>query len=223
MKEHKWEWLRTYMRKNNISQQQVAEALQWKKTRISELLSGKRDFPVTKVYLAAHFFNFDLEELTKYNTGLSNKIPSSKGKISVRNNATDIIYIDILDSANYNGNNLKSATIGQLPFDRNLTKQFNLPNTSHLKIVIANGDAMTPTINDKDIVIVDTSIKKTTNSGLYLFNIQNELFIKRLAVNKFSNCADIISDNPLYPPIKVKDTDNISCLGKIIFICKHIS
>ena len=180
MNEHKWEWLRTYMRKNNISQQQAADALQWKKTRISELLSGKRDLPVTKVFLAADFFNLDLEELTKYNTGLSDQVPSSKGKIVARNQPSDIIYIDILDSANYTGNNLKSATIGRLPFDRNFVKQLKLPNLSDLKIIIASGDDMSPTINDKDIVIVDTSVKKTVTNGLYLFNLQNELFIKRL-------------------------------------------
>ena len=210
------------MRKNNISQQQAADALQWKKTRISELLSGKRDFPVTKVFLAANFFNLDLEELTKYNTGLSEKIPSPKGKIIIRKENTDLVYLDIIDSANYTGNNLKSATIGRLPFDRNFAKTLNFSNISNIKIIIARGDDMSPTINDKDIVIVDISIKKPLTNGLYLFNIQNELFIKRLSINKFSGNADIISDNGLYPPIKIEDINNLSCLGKIIFICKHI-
>ncbi len=65
---NKWEWLRKYMKQNNISQGEAAEALQWKKTRISELLCGKRDLPVDKVFLAARFFNLNLEDLTKYNS-----------------------------------------------------------------------------------------------------------------------------------------------------------
>jgi phage repressor protein C with HTH and peptisase S24 domain len=223
MNGHKWEWLRTYMRKNNISQQQAADALQWKKTRISELLSGKRDLPVTKVFLAADFFNLDLEELTKYNTGLTEKIPSQKGKIAPRPASSDIIYLDILDSATYTGNNLKSATIGRLPFDRAFAKQLKLPNLSALKIIISSGDDMAPTINDKDIVIVDTSVKKTLTNGLYLFNLQNELFIKRLSINQFTGEADIISDNSLYPTIKIDNLKDLSCLGKIIFVCKRFS
>lgn len=52
---NKWTWLKEYMQKNNISQGEVADALQWQKTRVSELLGGKRDFPVNKVFPAARF------------------------------------------------------------------------------------------------------------------------------------------------------------------------
>ena len=34
---NKWTWLKEYMQKNNISQGEVADALQWQKTRVSEL------------------------------------------------------------------------------------------------------------------------------------------------------------------------------------------
>ena len=77
---NKWTWLKEYMQKNNISQGEVADALQWQKTRVSELLGGKRDFPVNKVFPAARFFNLDLEEFTKYNSGFSREIPSTDGK-----------------------------------------------------------------------------------------------------------------------------------------------
>ena len=109
MNEQKWQWLRIYMQEHNINQQQVADALQWKKTRISELLSGKRDLPVTKVFPAARFFNLDLEELTKYNTGLSKKIPSFKGQITQHKQISELAYIDIIDSANIKGKSLKNA------------------------------------------------------------------------------------------------------------------
>ncbi len=223
MNEQKWKWLRDYMQKHGINQQQVAEALQWKKPRVSELLAGKRDLPVTKVFLAARFFNLDLEELTKYNTGLSNKVPSYKGQLPAHNKTNDISYIDVIDSANIKGKSLKNTVIDQVPFSNALAKQLNLPSTLSLKIIIASGDAMSPTINDRDIVLVDTSVNTPQNNGLYLFNIQDELFIKRLSLDKFSGSADIISDNKLYPIIKINNIKKLSCLGKIVYVCKHFA
>ena len=223
MNEHKWQWLRIYMQEHNINQQQVADALQWKKTRISELLSGKRDLPVTKVFPAARFFNLDLEELTKYNTGLSKKVPAFKDKIAQNKQISELAYIDIIDSANIKGKSLKDAIIDQIPFNTSFAQQLKVTNVAALKIIIASGDAMSPTINDRDLVLVDTSINSPQNNGLYLFNIQDELFIKRLSLDKFSGCADIISDNNLYPPIKINNIKKLSCLGKIIFVCKHIA
>lgn len=83
---NKWTWLKEYMQKNNISQGEVADALQWQKTRVSELLGGKRDFPVNKVFPAARFFNLDLEEFTKYNSGFPERslLPTANSRKSRR-------------------------------------------------------------------------------------------------------------------------------------------
>lgn len=89
----KWKWLRDYMRQNKISQQDAAEALNWKKPRISELLCGKRDLPVDKVLPAAQFFNLDLEALTKFNSGFSNEIPQPTQKSSTTD---EQIFLQIL-------------------------------------------------------------------------------------------------------------------------------
>ena len=94
---NKWTWLKEYMQKNNISQGEVADALQWQKTRVSELLGGKRDFPVNKVFPAARFFNLDLEEFTKYNSGFSREIPSTDGKQPQKQATADLVKIDIVN------------------------------------------------------------------------------------------------------------------------------
>lgn len=79
---------------------------------------------------------------------------------------------------------------------------------------------MLPTICDKDIAIVDTSITKPEYDGIYLFDLQGELFIKRLCFNKFEHNAQIISDNPLYPSITINNLNKLSCLGKVVAILK---
>lgn len=218
----KWDWLRNYMSEHNISQQQAAEALQWKKPRISELLCSKRDLPVDKVFLAARFFNLNLEQLTKYNSGFSDEIPETADSVPATLEQNDMFYVDVIDASQSKGLGLNAAPIGRQPFTAFFLEQMQLDDASKLKIIIARGDAMSPTINDKDIVLVNTAITKPENDGLYLFDIQGELFIKRLSFNEFDYTASIISDNSLYPPVIVTELKKLACLGKILAVCKTL-
>ena len=79
---------------------------------------------------------------------------------------------------------------------------------------------MMPTINDNDLIWVDTSIKFAAGDGLYLFAINQELFIKRLQIDSFNQTATLLSDNPLYPPINITKPTKISTYGKVIAVTK---
>ena len=215
-----WEWLREYMRRHGINQKDAAEALQWKKTRISELLCGKRDLPVDKVFLAARFFNLDLEELTKYNSGFSDKIPQENNKLPKNIEQTKITFVDVVDASEVKGRGLNTPPIARQPFTDEIIKLAPSLKGKKIKLLIASGDTMSPTINDRDVVLIDTNIKKPNKNGIYLFDLQGELFVKRVVFNEFENSAQIISDNPLYPPIKVTDLNKLHCLGKISAVCK---
>jgi phage repressor protein C with HTH and peptisase S24 domain len=214
----KWKWLRDYMRQNKISQQDAAEALNWKKPRISELLCGKRDLPVDKVLPAAQFFNLDLEALTKFNSGFSNEIPQPTQKSSTTDE--QIFFADIIDCATTEGKGLSAPVVGQYPISKNFFNNLGSASIHSLKAIIVRGDTMLPTVCDKDIAIVDTSITKPEYDGIYLFELQGELFIKRLCFNEFEHNAQIISDNPLYPPITISNLNKLSCLAKVVAILK---
>lgn len=215
---NKWNWLKEYMQQNNISQGDVADALQWQKTRVSELLCGKRDFPVSKVFPAAQYFNLDLEQFTKYNSGYSKEIPDTAGKKPQQHN-NDMISIDIIDSNN-NGKGFAIHPIGKQMINNEIYKILTSSKAENVKALIARGDSMQPTINDGDLVWVDISVTSPTVDGLYLFTIKGELFIKRLSLDDFNNSASIISDNNLYPPIIIDNLNKISPLGKIISVTK---
>ncbi len=212
----KWDWLRDHMHEHNISQQQAADALLWKKPRISELLCSKRDLPVSKVFLAAKFFNLDLEELTKYNSGFSDKIPQIAGKSMVAHTDKNIVCVDVIDAQH----NSFFSPLAKWPLDIKLLKNLGLPSANNIKIIIAHGDAMSPTINDRDIVAIDTTVHLPQHDGMYLFKVKDELFIKRICLNQFDGTADIISDNHLYPKITVTNFNKITCLGKVIAVSK---
>ena len=128
----KWDWLREYMHKHNISQQQAADALQWKKPRISELLGSKRDLPVNKVFLAAQFLNLDLEALTKYNSGFSDKIPHAAGQKLPVASSDNLINIEITDSSPQKSN----LPVKYLPVNTELLQYCGFSPSAMLKLVI---------------------------------------------------------------------------------------
>ncbi len=218
---NKWTWLKEYMQKNNISQGDVADALKWQKTRVSELLCGKRDFPVNKVFPAAQFFNLDLEEFTKYNSGFSKTIPSTNGKKPLQP-ADTLTTIDIVaPGGDQKDTNVSFHRIGKQQITTDILKLLTAASPDNIKIMFARGDAMQPTVNDGDLIWVDTSVTSPTGDGLYLFTLKGELFVKRLQLDTFNQTASLISDNTLYPPITIKNPDKISTLGKIISVTKN--
>lgn len=216
---NKWTWLKEYMQKNNISQGDVADALKWQKTRVSELLCGKRDFPVNKVFPAARFFNLDLEEFTKYNSGFSKEIPSTDGKTPLSRAQRCMVSIDVVEAAATAKETLFHTT-GQLSVNEEIFKMLTTSAPDSVKAMFSRGDSMQPTINDGDLIWVDISVKTPSVDGLYLFAIKGEIFVKRLQMDTFNRTASIISDNPLYPPITINKPDKISTLGKVISVTK---
>jgi phage repressor protein C with HTH and peptisase S24 domain len=66
---------------------------------------------------------------------------------------------------------------------------------AHLKLITGTGQSMTPTIQDKDPLISDASIREFVGDGIYAFAWQGLFYIKRLQVAD-SEHFEMISDNP---------------------------
>lgn len=65
----------------------------------------------------------------------------------------------------------------------------------HLKLVTGWGQSMTPTIKNRDPLIVDVSIREFAGDGIYLFSWGDHLYIKRLQIADDDH-YEMISDNP---------------------------
>jgi len=70
-------------------------------------------------------------------------------------------------------------------------------NPKNTSIITIHGDSMSPTFEDKDIVIFDSSIKVFQGDGIYVFTIDGETKIKRLQ-RLIGNRLAVISDNSFY-------------------------
>lgn len=78
---------------------------------------------------------------------------------------------------------------------------------AHLKLITGDGQSMEPTIQDKDPLIADASIREFTGDGIYAFVWQGLFYIKRLQI-KDSDHFKMISDNKHHDPeiIRIDET-----------------
>ena len=69
---------------------------------------------------------------------------------------------------------------------------------SNLKAFTASGDSMAPSIEDGDLLIIDTGRTDIRHSGIFVFTVNNQWRCKRINL-RLDGSLDIISDNNSYP------------------------
>jgi len=65
------------------------------------------------------------------------------------------------------------------------------------RLMIASGDSMADTINDGDLMIVDTSIREIVDEGIYVLVFGGLVLLKRLQILRKGGVV-LKSDNPRY-------------------------
>lgn len=69
------------------------------------------------------------------------------------------------------------------------------PDLKRFRVLPIHGDSMSPTINDGDLVFVDTGITEFCTEGIYVIIWHDRLLIKRLCVDFATQKIEIRSDN----------------------------
>lgn len=89
---------------------------------------------------------------------------------------------------------------------------------NHLKIITASGDSMEPTFRDGDLLLVDTDVQTVSTDAIFVFTLDNELYVKRIQ-RMPDGFVLIISDNgALYERFQI-NTQNKSFIvhGRVVF------
>lgn len=86
-------------------------------------------------------------------------------------------------------------------------------------LVTADGDSMEPTIPNRAILMIDTSIREVANGQIYAIRRDGELLVKRVQ-QRFDGTVVLISDNQRYereevPPDRVAD---LHVVGRVRWI-----
>jgi phage repressor protein C with HTH and peptisase S24 domain len=76
----------------------------------------------------------------------------------------------------------------------------------HIKMIAVNGDSMSGTFEPRDQIFVDVSIDHFDGDGIYIFVLDEKLFIKRLQLQH--RRIAVISDNKKYETWYIDDPDN---------------
>lgn len=91
-------------------------------------------------------------------------------------------------------------------------------NLGALRIVSVGGDSMAPTLNDGDLVFVDTSVTSFEREGIYVLMFDGRLLIKRIRANLSSRLVEICSDNERAYPVQTvhsSELDRLHIIGAV--------
>jgi phage repressor protein C with HTH and peptisase S24 domain len=210
-------YLREVRKSRKMTLEQLAEIVGTTKSNLSLIENGKINMSVDKAEKIAKTLNClptDLTGSTKFN-------PNEKSKM------IQIKYYDISASAGLgcfvNNNNFEYINIDEIQ----LKKMGIRGNYDGISIINANGNSMSPTIKDGDLLFVNTEQKEIFNNKIYIISENNYLKVKRIIRNSpFDTKIAIKSDNEIdgeYPPyeVDIDGADNIIC-GQVIFFCRNI-
>lgn len=98
--------------------------------------------------------------------------------------------------------------------DKEMANSIGVFKAENFDAINVIGDSMTPTIEDRSIVLIDTTKKTLDGSGIYLLNTTSGLFVKRVHKNPNGH-IELISDNKRYPIITML-LEEISIVGRVI-------
>jgi phage repressor protein C with HTH and peptisase S24 domain len=186
-----------------ISQQVIANLLE-----IGQSAIGNR---------AVKDSSYSVDELIKIERGLTLPIGSLSG-IQTNEGSIEIDYIHIAPSCGRGTVVLDDADVTPVRIGKEVIKDiWKVSSPEVLKLFKASGDSMENTIEDGNILLVDTSRTDYHNGGIYVLTINNDWFVKRLRL-KINGDLEIISDNPKYDPEVLRpNTDiEINVVGRVI-------
>lgn len=95
----------------------------------------------------------------------------------------------------------------------------SITSPRNLAALSAYGDSMSPTFADGDILLVDRGVTSIQLDAVYVLQLNDELFIKRIQRRITDGAVIIMSDNPLYQPVTVENGEraNLRVLGRIVW------
>jgi phage repressor protein C with HTH and peptisase S24 domain len=89
---------------------------------------------------------------------------------------------------------------------------------SHLLLETAVGEAMSPTVRDGNLLLIDTTDRTFRNFGIYVLEINGQRLVKRVQ-RKHDGSLVLISDNHAYQPdiVDRKAAAEVTVVGRVVW------
>lgn len=229
----------------NIKNENLVAIAEGYDTTVDWLLSGKGEPPSRKAGdapKAGNYSSADLvkQMLAKHGGGLSEearaRIAVVVEEVALESKFTDVVKVDFTRAGQVGDEvwiahyDVRAAMGGgQIPHEypemlqdirvspkhlRDLGLTFK--EHFHLKMITGWGQSMSPTIKDRDPLLVDITIREFTGDGIYLFSHDDMLYVKRLQ-KKGKDRFKMISDNKHHDPEDIR-VDDTHILARVLYV-----
>lgn len=187
---------------------------------LSRLERGKQGYSEAMVQKIADALSVPVSELFSSNDA-NDTVDSYSVSSMIKKGRNDVYRIDVLDVSASAGDGSPSKdvvevirSIEYVP-DQARVIFGNRPESS-VKLINVRGDSMEGTIEPGDLIFVDVAVSNFDGDGIYVFDFNGDMFVKRL--QKVKTELIVISDNPRYREwsISEEEMDMLHVAGRVM-------
>lgn len=187
---------------------------------LSRLERGMQGYSDSLIHKIAEALSVPVSELFSSNEANDTVNSYSIGSI-MKKGRKDVYRIDVLDVSASAGDGAPSKdvvevirSIEYVP-DQARVIFGNRPESS-VKLINVRGDSMEGTIEPGDLIFVDIAVSCFDGDGIYVFDYNGDMFVKRL--QKVKSELIVISDNPRYREwtISAEEMDMFHVAGRVM-------
>lgn len=190
-------------KKNKITQDELADALEISKQSILNYETQKRQIPIDILSKIADFFKIPIESF--FSDDFSNFKSTKKDSVRIP------IYPDA--SAGLGTYYTQDEPVDWLELPSSIAKNADLG-------AFVAGNSMEPKIYEDDLLL----IRKTDNledGDIGVFYLNEDIYCKKFKYNPFKNIITLKSLNSDYEPIIISDTDEFHIIGKVVGVIDY--
>ncbi|TMJ13746.1 MAG: helix-turn-helix transcriptional regulator [Alphaproteobacteria bacterium] len=138
-------------------------------------------------------------------------------------NLVPLPRLDVAASAGPGALGRGEAVVSHLAFEGQWLRRLSPAGPEHLSIIIVDGDSMAPALMDGDEIMVDRGeAGRRVRDGIYVVRRQEELIVKRLALDPATGRVAVTSDNPVYPSWPDCEPASLDVVGRVIWAGRRI-
>ena len=214
--------LKKQMQKKGVNSLELARQSDVKPSFIYDILHGKSANPSTiRLSRVARSLGVDLNHLIDSEENFS----KSLSDIRFESGGQENIKIPVLGAKTSGGKTrvLQDDSISPGFFHVKWLENSLGINAENVRIVFCEDDAMSPTLNQGDMAIIDYSNGDISNAGIFAIYNGVSVILRRIEqlVTKKDNMLKIISDNENYGHNLIQH-DEVDVLGRVVYIAKKI-
>ncbi|MBT3702335.1 MAG: helix-turn-helix domain-containing protein [Alphaproteobacteria bacterium] len=112
----------------------------------------------------------------------------------------------------------------EIPAFEDLITELEAAGNSDLIVIhmVNCGDAMSPLLEENDLVLLDRSVSNFSRNGVYLILSGDQPEFRRLAKNPVSQCFSVITENPNHPDYDNVSLEKLKILWIAVGLCSRI-